>query len=138
MGIWGGQGRNVFPSRLSEHWMLGRRSADGEGGAELCACSVAQSCLTLCDPMDYMEPSRLLCSWHFSDKNTGVGFHFLLQGIFPTQGSKLCLLSLLPWQVDSLPLSHLGSPRVELAGGRKADLNRPKICSAAMKAAGNL
>ena len=36
-------------------------------------------------------------------KNTGVGCHFLLQGIFPTPGSNL---SLLHWQVDSLPLSQ--------------------------------
>ena len=44
----------------------------------------------------------------FSIKNTGVGCHFLLQGIFPTQGSNLCIWSLLQWQADSLPLSHLG------------------------------
>ena len=30
----------------------------------------------------------------FSGKNTGVGFHFLLQGIFPTQGLNPCLLCL--------------------------------------------
>ena len=34
--------------------------------------------------------------------------HFLLQGIFLTQGSNQGLLH---WQVDSLPLSHLGSPK---------------------------
>ena len=28
-----------------------------------------------------------LCPWHFPGKNTGVGCYFLLQGIFPTQGS---------------------------------------------------
>ena len=46
---------------------------------------VAQPCQTLCDPM--------VCSlrgssipWDFPGKNTGVGCHFLLQGIFPTQG----------------------------------------------------
>ena len=33
------------------------------------------------------EPSRLLCSWDFPGKNTGVGCHCLLQGIFLTQGS---------------------------------------------------
>ena len=33
-----------------------------------------------------LEPSRLLCPWDSSGKNTGVGCHFLLQGIFPTQG----------------------------------------------------
>ena len=33
-----------------------------------------------------------------------MGCHFLLQGIFPTQGSNLCLPCLLHWQADSLPL----------------------------------
>ena len=36
-------------------------------------------------------------------KSTGVGCHFLLQGIFPTQGSNPCLLH---WQVNSWPLSY--------------------------------
>ena len=31
-----------------------------------------------------MELSRLLCPWDFPGKNTGVGCHFLLQGISPT------------------------------------------------------
>ena len=35
-------------------------------------------------------------------KNTGVGCHALLQGIFPTQGSNLHLLGLLHWQAGSL------------------------------------
>ena len=37
-------------------------------------------------------PTRLLCPWDFTSKNTGVGCHFLLQGIFPTQGLNLWLL----------------------------------------------
>ena len=32
-------------------------------------------------------PTRLLHLWDFPGKNTGVGCHFLLQGIFLTQGS---------------------------------------------------
>ena len=40
--------------------------------------------------------------------NTGVGCHFLIQGIFLTQGSNLGLLH---WQVDSLPLNYPGSPK---------------------------
>ena len=44
---------------------------------------VAQSCPTLCNPTD---PARLLCLWDFPGKDTGVGCHSLLQGIFPTQG----------------------------------------------------
>ena len=56
------------------------------------------------------QPTRLLCLWDFSGKNTGVGCHFLLQEIFPTQELNLHLLH---WQVDSLPLSHLGGPKIE-------------------------
>ena len=37
----------------------------------------------------------LLCPWDSPGKNTGVGCHALLQGIFPTQGSNLRLLWLL-------------------------------------------
>ena len=43
-------------------------------------------------------------------KNTEVGFHALLQGIFHTQGSKPRLLHLLHWQVGSLPLAPPGKP----------------------------
>ena len=46
-----------------------------------------------------LQPTRLLCPWDFPGKNTEVGCHFLLQGIFPTQGSKPCLLSFLPMKV---------------------------------------
>ena len=44
---------------------------------------VAQSCPTLCDPMD----TRLLRPWDFLGKSAEVGCHFLRHGIFPTQGS---------------------------------------------------
>ena len=53
----------------------------------LCAYSVAQSCPALCSPMG-CSLARLLCPLDFPGKNTGVGWHFLLQGIFPTQGPK--------------------------------------------------
>ena len=47
-------------------------------------CLVAQSCLTLCNAMDYGPPAS---SVHRDSphKNTEVGCHALLQGIFPTQ-----------------------------------------------------
>jgi len=45
-----------------------------------------------------------LCPWDSSGNITGVGCHFLLQGIFSTQGSNLGL----HWQLDSLPLCHQG------------------------------
>ena len=39
--------------------------------------------------------------------NTELGCHFLLQEIFLTKGSNPCLLQLLYWQMDSLPLNYL-------------------------------
>ena len=73
------------------------------------ACMHAKSlqlCLILCDPMNHSPPgssdhgisqARIL-EWKKKKKNTGVGWHALLQGIFPTQGSNLCLLH---WSGDS-------------------------------------
>ena len=51
-----------------------------------------------------LQPSKLLCPWDFPGKNTGMGCHFLPQGIFPTQGLKPCLFPLLHSQLGSLPL----------------------------------
>ena len=44
-----------------------------------------------------VKAASFLCPWDFPVKNTGVGCHYLLQGFFLNQGSKLCLLH---WQVD--------------------------------------
>ena len=57
-----------------------------------------------------LEPTRLLWTWDSLGKTTGVSCYFLLQRIFLAQRSNLSLLFLLKWQVDSLPLCHLGSP----------------------------
>ena len=46
---------------------------------------VAQPCPTL--RPHGLEPTRLPHPWNFLGKSTGVGCRFLLQGIFPTQGS---------------------------------------------------
>ena len=43
---------------------------------------VAEMYQTLCNIENCSPPTRLLCSWDFALKNTGVGCHFLLQGIF--------------------------------------------------------
>ena len=52
----------------------------------VCVCVlVAQSCPNLCDSHG-LQPARLLCPWNSPGKNTGVGCHSLLQGIFPTRG----------------------------------------------------
>ena len=77
----------------------------------VCVCSVSQSSPTFCNSRDCSLPgSRLLCPWDSLGNNTGLGCHSLLQGIFPTQRSNLCLLHPVHWQANSLPLSHLGSP----------------------------
>ena len=49
--------------------------------------------------------------WDFPGKNTGVGCHFLRQGIFLPQGLNPQLLPhLLYWQAESLQLCYWGSP----------------------------
>ena len=68
-----------------------------------------QLCPTLCD--SGLQPFRLLCPWNSPASNTGVGYHSLLQGIIPNQGSNPCLLCLLHWQAGSLPLAPLGKPK---------------------------
>ena len=54
-------------------------------GKQYVLCLAAQSCLILCDHMDCSPPGS---SVHEDSpgKNTGMGCHALLQGIFPTQG----------------------------------------------------
>ena len=107
----GGYGCNP-PILLSNSW--GRSVADNW------LLLVARLCPTFLWPHG-PQPARLLCSFSiFPGENPGVGCHFFLQGIFPTQGMnlfpgltselftlkqgmKLCFLL---WQVDSLPLSH--------------------------------
>ena len=49
-------------------------------------CFVAQSCPTLCDPMDCRLPGSSVHG-HSPGKNSGVGCLALLQRIFPIQGS---------------------------------------------------
>ena len=69
-------------------------------------CLVAQSCLTLCDPVDCSPPGT---SAHGDSlgKNTGVGSLSLLQGIFPTQVSDP---GLPPFRRILYQLSYQGSP----------------------------
>ena len=72
----------------------------------MCPSVLSQSCLTLCDPMDCSPPGS---SVHADSpgKNTGVGCHALLQGIFPNQGSNLGLLY---WGQILYHVSHQEAP----------------------------
>ena len=71
-----------------------------------CCCLDTRAYQTLLWPHGLL-PARLLCPWDFPGKNIGMGCHFLLQGLFPTQESNP---SFLHWLADSLPPSHLESP----------------------------
>ena len=80
-----------------------------------CAWECAKSfqlCLTLFNPLDCSHSgfsvhgilqARIL-------KWVAISSSPRLQGIFPTQGSNSCLLPIVPWQADSLPLGLLWSP----------------------------
>ena len=76
-------------------------------------CSFAQSCLTLCDSMDWSPLGSSVRG--FFQTRMWNGLPFPSSGIFPTQGSHPCLFYLLRWQVDSLPLCHMESAWVMLA-----------------------
>ena len=67
---------------------------------EYASAKLLQSCLILCDPM-HCSPPGFSVHRDSLGLNTGVGCHFLLQGIFPIQGLNSCLLH---WQGGSLPL----------------------------------
>ena len=67
-----------------------------------------QSCLTLFDPKDYTHQTPL--SMGFPRQEYWRGLPFPTPGDLPDHGSNLCLLRLLQWQADSLPLLYLGSP----------------------------
>ena len=78
----------------------------------LCMYACVLSCSVVSDSLQPhgLQLTRLLCPWDFPGKNTDVGSHSLLQGIFPTLGSDPHLLHLLHCQVDSLPLMAPGKP----------------------------
>ena len=58
----------------------------------LCVCVLSYEAVSNLLRPHGLQPTRLLCPWDFPSKNTGVGCHFLLQGIFLSQGSNPRLL----------------------------------------------
>ena len=99
----------------SEGYIVGK----GEDKYEM-ACGLSQLSGHLCSVVsDSLQPyglqsARLFCPWNFPGKNTRMGCHFLLQRIFPAQGSNPGL----PKCRQTLyRLSHEGSPREGSKGG---------------------
>ena len=72
-------------------------------------------------PVDCSLPGSL-CPWDFPGKKTRVGCHFLLQGIFPTQG---LILHLMNCRQILYHLSHQGSQKWDnkWGGGGRRKLN---------------
>ena len=68
-----------------------------------------QSCSTLCDPMDCRPPGSSVHGILWAIILVWVTMPFS-RGSSPPRESHLCLLCLLHWQADSLPLAPLGSP----------------------------
>ena len=67
----------------------------------------------LCDPMD-CSPPGFSVHGDSPGKNTGVGWHVFLQGIFLNQGSNLASPAAPTLQADSWPLSYLGSRSIRI------------------------
>ena len=102
----------------------------------MCPCRLGHSVPSNSWWLHGLYPARLFCPWNFPGKNTGVSCHFLLQAIFPTQGSspgllhcrqilyclsqlqsdpeingsnkiEICTLTVQGWQASSTPSSDL-------------------------------
>ena len=73
----------------------------------VCACSVTQSCSTLCNPVD-CSPSKLLCPWSFLGKNFRVAFS--TSGDLPDPGMEPASLASPVLAGGFLPMCPLGSP----------------------------
>ena len=98
---------NKFPSHTDplSHYIPSKQISLTHILYPLCVCLVPQSCLTLCNPMDSLPGSSV--HGDSPGKNTGVGCHALLQGIFLTEGSNPGLLHC---RLILYHLSHQGSP----------------------------
>ena len=85
-----------------------------------CVCVYVCVCVCVCISCSVMpnslqphglQPTRLLYPWDFPGKDTGVGCHFLPQGIFPTQGLNPDLLhcrQTLPSELRGKPICKHG------------------------------
>ena len=82
-------------------------------------CLVAKLCLTL-------QPHGFICPWDSPGKNTGVGCHFLLQGIFCSKGSNLvsCIFCIGRWI-----LYHWASPQFSSVAQLCPNICDPMDCS---------
>ena len=68
-----------------------------------------------------LKPTRAFCPWDFPGKNTGVGYHLFLHGLFPTQGSNSSHLLhrwiLYHWATWAAPIGLLHTPNKDTKNG---------------------
>ena len=92
--------QGIFPTwdqacLLQVHWQVRSLSLHHLGSLYVSRCACVQShlsCVWLFVTC-WLLPARLLCLWNSPGKNTRLGCHALLQGIFLTQGLKLSFMS---------------------------------------------
>ena len=96
-------------SELDTHFLDTKKTRQQQQKTNPHKMKVAKLCLTLCDPI------MLLCPWDSPGKNTKVGCHFLLQGIFSTQGTNPDFLHC---RQPLNCLSHQGSHQEEYWNGK--------------------
>ena len=102
----------TYMNSVLAYWMHFSRSNTCPQGLLVQRCK--HVCLVAPGKSNSLQPHGLsVCLWDDPGKNTGVGCHALLQGVFPTQGSNPRLLRLLHWQAGSLPLVPPGMPSTE-------------------------
>ena len=93
----------------------GPQPLDGNDGAWKGVCVCAKSHQSLSESVTHgLSPTRLFCPLDSLGRNTGVGCQSPLQGIFPTQGLNLCLMSLALAGGFFLPLVTPGKPHVKV------------------------
>ena len=102
--IWKGSGSHITAPRLYQEDCV-------------CVCSVIQSCLTVCDPMDCSLPGSYVHGIFQAKILEWVAISYSRRSSWP-RDPNLCLLHFLYWQADYLPLGHLGNE--EDPGGPKS------------------
>ena len=107
---WGGQSSSCFRAEASTGGCRRAALRTSAGTSRVHSSIVSVTLVSNSLRPHGLQPARLLCPWDSPGKNTGVGCHSFLQGIFPTQGSNPGL----PHCRQILyRLSHQGSPSVE-------------------------
>ena len=88
-----------------QQYIYGEVSCVSTSHSQASACSATFTRSVCVLRHSVVQPSRLLSPWDSPGKNTGVGCHFFLQGIFPTQGWNPHLLKPPPFAGGYFPAS---------------------------------